>query len=64
MYLEQCLFKRPSRENYYKHVRTLSDVHVSQTNPGQPLSSPPGLATQVGYILNGQPITFLTPGKS
>ncbi|XP_057210427.1 pogo transposable element with ZNF domain isoform X2 [Triplophysa rosa] len=37
---------------------------TTQTNPGQPLSSPPGLGTSVGYILNGQPITFLTPAQA
>lgn len=37
---------------------------TTQTNPGQPLSSPAGLRTSLGYILNGQPITFLTPSQA
>ncbi|XP_055075875.2 pogo transposable element with ZNF domain isoform X1 [Misgurnus anguillicaudatus] len=39
-------------------------IYIStQNNPSQPLGSPPGLGTSLGYILNGQPITFLTAAQ-
>ncbi|XP_067268008.1 pogo transposable element with ZNF domain isoform X1 [Chanodichthys erythropterus] len=40
-------------------------IYISaQPNPGQPLAGPMSLGTSLGYILNGQPISFLTAAQT